>query len=81
VHGTQDAEMAVMVSDDFHGRGLGTELLRRLIEICKEEKVERVIADILAENRTMQHVCERLGFRLQYDPDEGVVKAELRLNQ
>jgi hypothetical protein len=29
----------------------------------------------------MQHVCERLGFRLQYDPDEGVVKAELRLNQ
>jgi acetyltransferase len=81
VHGTQDAEMAVMVSDDFHGRGLGTELLRRLIEICKEEKVERVIADILAENRTMQHVCELLGFRLQYDPDEGVVKAELRLNQ
>ncbi len=80
VHGTHDAEMAVLVSDDFHGRGLGTELLRRLIEICREEKIERVLADILAENRTMQHICEQLGFRLQYDPDDGLVKAEFRLN-
>jgi len=81
LHGMKEAEMAVLISDDFHGRGLGTELLRRLIQICREEKIERLVADILAENRTMQRICEHLGFRLTYEPEDGLVKAELRLNQ
>jgi acetyltransferase len=80
-HGTNDAEMAILVSDDFHHRGLGTELLRRLIDIAGREKVERITADILAENRTMQRICERLGFRVTYQPEDGAVKAEIRLNQ
>ena len=81
VHGTNEAEMAILISDDFQGHGLGTELLRRLIEIGKQEKIEKITADILSENRTMQRVCERLGFHLQYDPDEGTVKVEIALNQ
>ena len=81
VHGTHDAEMAVLVSDDFQGRGLGTELLQRLIKIAREEKIERITADILAENRTMQRVCERVGFQLKYDPDDATVKVEMRLDQ
>jgi acetyltransferase len=80
-HGANEAEMAVLVSDDFQGHGLGTELLRRLIEVGREEKLERITADILAENRAMQRVCERLGFTLQYDPDDGTVKVEIRLAQ
>ena len=81
VHGTREAEMAVLVSDDFQGRGLGTELLQRLIKIAREEKIERITADILAENRTMQRVCERVGFQLKYDPDDATVKVEMRLDQ
>ena len=80
-HGTNDAEMAILVSDDFHHRGLGTELLRRLIDIARREKIERITADILTENRTMQRICERLGFRLAYQAEDGAVKAEIRLNQ
>ena len=80
-HGTNDAEMAILVSDDFHHRGLGTELLRRLIDVARREKVERITADILTENRTMQRICERLGFRLAYQAEDGTVKAEIRLNQ
>jgi acetyltransferase len=81
LHGMKEAEMAILINDDFHGRGLGTELLRRLIEICRTEKIESLVADILAENRTMQRICEHLGFRLTYEPEDGLVKAELRLNQ
>ena len=80
-HGTSDAEMAVLVSDDFHRRGLGTELLRRLIDIARRENIERISADILAENRAMQRICERLGFQLSYQAEDGTVKAEMRLNQ
>ena len=81
VHGTGDAEMAVLVSDDFQGRGLGTELLERLIKVGRQEKIERITADILAENRSMQHICERLGFQLKYDPEDATVKVEKRLSQ
>jgi acetyltransferase len=80
-HGTNDAEMAILVSDDFHHRGLGTELLRRLIDIARREEIERITADILTENRAMQRICERLGFRLAYQAEDGTVKAEIRLNQ
>ena len=79
-HGTNDAEMAILVSDDFHRRGLGTEFLRRLIDIARREKVERIFANILAENRTMQRICEGLGFQLAYQAEDGTVKAEIRLN-
>jgi acetyltransferase len=80
VHGTNDAEAAILVRDDFQRRGLGTELLRRLIKIGRQEKIERIAADILAENRAMQLICQRLGFQLQYDPEEGTVKVEIRLD-
>jgi len=81
VHGTDEAEMAVLVSDDFQGRGLGTELIAQLIKVAKQEKIARITADILGENRTMQRVCERLGFQLKYDPDDATVKVDLRLDQ
>ena len=80
-HGTNDAEMAILVSDDFQHRGLGTELSRRLVDIARRKKVERITADILTENRAMQTICERLGFRLSYQAEDGTVKAEIRLNE
>ena len=81
IHGTDDAEVAVLASDDFQGRGLGTELLRRLIKIGGREKIKRVTADVVAENRRMLHICKRLGFQLQYDREEGIVRVEIRLVQ
>jgi hypothetical protein len=38
-----------------------------------------VTAEILPEVFPMQKVCERLGFRLQRLPEEGVVRAEIGL--
>lgn len=79
IPGTADAEFAMIVSDAFQGRGLGSELLRRLLEIAKNEHVRRLTADILPDNLTMQRLCERLGFRLYHDLQEGVVTATLDL--
>jgi acetyltransferase len=67
-----DAELAVLISDEYQGRGLGTELARRLVEIARAEKMERVIAEILPENTHMQRVCQELGFRMNQHPDGGV---------
>ena len=73
------AEFAVLISDEFQGHGLGTEMLKRLIEIARADGLDRVIADILGENRQMIEICKLLGFRLEYS-GEGVVRAELDLH-
>jgi acetyltransferase len=70
-----DAELAVLITDEYQGRGLGTELSRRLVEIARAEKIERVIAEILPENIHMQRVCRELGFRMEQLPDYGGVHA------
>lgn len=78
-HGANEAEFAILVTDQFQRKGLGTELLRRLIQFGRDEKLQRLTGDILAENLGMQETCKKLGFRLQYSPDEQLMRAELEL--
>ncbi len=64
VPGQNEAEFAALVSDAFQGKGVGTKLVSKLLEIARTEKIGKVVADILNENREMQHICKRLGFTL-----------------
>jgi acetyltransferase len=61
---TAEAEFAILVSDAYQGHGFGGELLRRLVQIGREEKLERIVATILASNVAMQRVSRKLGFKL-----------------
>jgi len=80
LHGPfRDAELAVLVDDRYQGLGLGTELYRRLIAIAQEEKLQRVLSTILAENREMRAICQKLGFKMEADLNDGTIQAELRL--
>jgi acetyltransferase len=75
--GSSEAELAVLVDDRFQGQGLGTELYRRLIAVARDEKLKRVVCTILAENREMRAICQKLGFRMENDLEDGTVRAEL----
>lgn len=82
LHGTEDAEFSMLVSDRYQNQGLGSELLRRLVQIGRDEQLQHITADILPENRAMQHVCQKLGFQLQRiisEDAEPMVKAVLSL--
>ena len=79
LQGTADGEFAILVSDQYQRKGIGKELLRRLVEIGRREKLERIVADILPDNRGMLRVAEKLGFRHRYSIDDGVVKTEIVL--
>ncbi len=76
---SNDAEFAVIVSDAFQGRGLGTELMRSILEVARAEKVARVEAGILMDNRSMQRICQKAGFRLRHVPLDDMVAAEMVL--
>jgi acetyltransferase len=73
-----EAELALLVRDDAQNKGLGTEILRRLLDIGRDERIRCFQADILPQNRAMQHICQKLGFHLEGE-DPSVVKAELEL--
>lgn len=75
LHGTNEAEFALIVSDSYQQRGLGTELLRRLLQIGREEKLNAIVGYILTSNYKMQSLCKKLGFDLQLDQGEGMLKA------
>ena len=79
VMGTDGAQFSMLISDDYQRRGLGTELLRRLVHVGREEGLKRITAEILLENIGMQAVCEKLKFHLKHSASEGLVRAELRL--
>jgi acetyltransferase len=70
-----ESELAVLITDEYQGQGLGTELSRRLVEIARAEKMRRVVAEILPENVHMQRVCRELGFRMDELPDNGGIHA------
>jgi len=55
------AECAIVVADDWQNRGLGGQLLERLVERARDEGVERFTALVLAENTDARRLLERLG--------------------
>jgi len=59
-HGRDEAEMAVLVRDDFQRRGLGAALVDRLLDVAREEKLSRVVAFMLPENIGMQKIAAKI---------------------
>jgi len=79
VQWTNEAEVAVLISDQWQGRGLGKELLARLLIVGADEKLDRLTAEILPDNRDVMRICEKLGFSLKHSLEDEVVKAEFKL--
>lgn len=79
LHGTEDSEFSMLINDRWHGLGLGTELLSRLVQVARDEKYERILADILPDNYVMQHVCEKVGFTLKRTIGGDMVKAHIEV--
>lgn len=80
LQGANEAEFAVLVEDAYQGQGIGGELLRRSVQVARDEHLDRIVADVLWQNKPMQVAFERAGFEL-IRPDElgDMVKAVLTL--
>ncbi|MGA9806868.1 MAG: bifunctional acetate--CoA ligase family protein/GNAT family N-acetyltransferase [Candidatus Sulfotelmatobacter sp.] len=79
LHGKNEAEVAVLVSDQYQKLGLGNELLRRVVEVARDEKLSQVSAEMLTDNLAMQIIMKRLGFRVRTEEDMTSVRAFLDL--
>ena len=79
VQWANEAEVAIIVNDQWQGRGLGKEMMARLLIIGADEKLNRLTAEMLPENRSVMRVCEKLGFTLKHSLEDEVVRAEFTL--
>ena len=56
------AEFAIVVERELSRLGLGTMLIRRLIEYARGRGIGELYGDVLEDNHVMRHLCRSLGF-------------------
>jgi GNAT superfamily N-acetyltransferase len=77
---TLSAEFAIVVQRQYTGQGLGSRLMRCLIDECRRRGAVEIWGDVLLENDPMMRLCERMGFhRYSQIGDPGVLQMRLAL--
>lgn len=69
----RDAEYAVLVADQWQGRGLGSLLTSYCLEIARQWNLQRVYAETTADNARMIALMRRTSYRLGRGPDATIV--------
>jgi RimJ/RimL family protein N-acetyltransferase len=75
--GTNRAEVAFIVRDNWQNRGMGTFLLKSLAVIARAQGIAGFTAEVLADNMPMLAVLRKSGFRLTSRLDGRVRSVEL----
>ncbi len=66
-------EFAIVVADDWCGRGLAAALMHHLIGIARRNGFALMYGDILHHNTRMLKFVEKLGFRREPHPDDATL--------
>jgi acetyltransferase len=74
-----EAEVAILVSDHYQKQGLGIELLRRAVQVARDENLSSVSAEMLRANMSAQRIFKKVGFRLRPLADSSCISAVLDL--
>ena len=79
LHPTDEAEVAILVTDAYQKHGVGEELLRRTVRVAREEGIHALSAEMRPDNLAMQVIAKRFGFRLKMQRDFASLRARLEL--
>ncbi|MDY6825301.1 MAG: bifunctional acetate--CoA ligase family protein/GNAT family N-acetyltransferase [Thermodesulfobacteriota bacterium] len=64
----KNAEFAVLVDDQWHGKGVGATLLERCLDLARQLEIEKVYGTVLADNTKMLALGKKLGFTIKRVP-------------
>ena len=73
------AEFAIVVRTDIKEKGLGSTLMDKMVRFCRDRGTREMVAYTMRENRAMQALGKKFGFRIQTSPDDPET-IELRLD-
>ncbi|MHC5110899.1 MAG: GNAT family N-acetyltransferase [Planctomycetota bacterium] len=74
---TNFAEAAFLVLDEWQGRGIGTTLMKTMVEAARAQGIAGFTASVLADNEKMLRVFHQCGYPLASTMSDGVY--ELRI--
>ncbi|MBI1423982.1 MAG: GNAT family N-acetyltransferase [Gammaproteobacteria bacterium] len=63
-------EFAIVVADEWTKRGIGSQLLRQLMEVAKLRGLRTMEGEVLSDNHPMQEMAKSLGFMVRMSPDD-----------
>ena len=66
----ETCEFAIVVSDEWQGKGIARQLFRHLIEVARERRLKVMTGITLRENSRMIDLSRALGFTTKADVDE-----------
>ena len=75
----QQGEVAFAVIDKYQGQGIGTMLMRHLVEIARQAGLQELIADVLPANRQMLKIFQTCGLPMATRLEDGAVHVTLKL--
>lgn len=75
--GTNTAEVAFVVRDDYQNRGIGKELISYLTYLAKKNGLHGFGAQVLMDNKQMLHLFERMGFAVEKRLEAGVYELKM----
>jgi acetyltransferase len=76
--GSTEADFAIIIADNWQGRGLGTILTAYLIDVAKEMDFEKVYATVFTRNKEMLGILKSKNFKFRTE-DALTTYAELLL--
>jgi acetyltransferase len=74
-----EAEVAAIISDSYQRRGIGRELVARLVRFGRDEKLDKLTASVLTENPAMRILLEGQGFAFASGQDPDILEGEMSL--
>lgn len=66
------ADVLIYLHQDFHGVGLGSAMLARLLELARRDGLHRLNVNVIAENSASVRLFEKFGFKVERS-EEGIL--------
>jgi acetyltransferase len=66
----QSCEFALTIADSSQKKGIGRQLMERLMTVARDRGLEIMEGEVLSQNPKMLRLCKKLGFRAIYDKDD-----------
>ena len=63
-------EFALVVADDFNGKGLGSRLMLSIMDVARDKGLAEMEGMVLANNPNMLKLMRSLGFAIKPYPDD-----------
>ncbi|MCB1925443.1 MAG: bifunctional acetate--CoA ligase family protein/GNAT family N-acetyltransferase [Gammaproteobacteria bacterium] len=74
----QSCEFALTVADEWQKKGIGRQLMQRLMTVARDRGIEIMEGEVLSNNSKMLRLCEKLGFRTVHDAADPEIVAVRR---